>query len=610
MKKWICCALAALCMACFLPFGQALAADIQSKAAETVSVDKTFDLMQTREGRYADWSCFKTDEGLLSERKYYNGRTFASTGGLKNGWLYETTTEGATVTLLDRVYGDFSLLGQALQEVYQNSSPGWNKDYRGITLIFTDLADPTNVMEFRFEETAYNYAAVTAVYRGEEYPLIPGGESGVSICTPLFDGAAYATPFCFRFDPAARAINCGQSSDVVEGNTFSFAEAFPEFSGFGSYSAQMRFSSLVFKSYYTQDENGNWIFDYEGNGAYRTAKFVIYELCGQLLSGETPADTAAPMIGAEFPDCVAGQPLDLSVYVGGYDVLDGEIADFTFSVKDPAGQEVAPAADGKTFTPAVTGTHTVTVTARDSANNVSEKTFNWEVTLDITDPVLSFSKTYGKNYPVGYELEIVDPAVRDNVDEGLSADCTVYFGEQTLTPAEGKITLSQKGSYKIVYTVQDEAGNAAEQTFTFSAVDMPSVPANGWKVAASQNMQYVPMLSVPEGWSYTVGMYAADDAQQTDLLQGGLQYKFESAGEYVLVYSIILEKETAPSMQVTAKLVVEGNAVDPSDPADTPAGGLQGWQIALIVVGCVIVAAGIGAVVWLKFGRKKKDDKN
>ena len=572
-------------------------------AESSVVTDKNFDILETREGRYSDWYCYKTETEKFAELSYYNGMTFAETEGLHSGWLFETESASGEVEFLDRVYGDFTMIGQPLQEQYANTAPGWNKDYQGFSLIFSDLENADNNIEFVFEETADNYATVKATYKEKTEMIIGDYSSGISVCTPYLVNSPYATPICFRFDPNSKVINCGPVPDTAD---VSFANSFPDFSGFESYSVSFRFNNVVFKCYPVQGEDGNWSFDYAGNNAYRTAKFVVYELCGQLLSGETPANTAGPMIRAEFPDTVVGQPLDLSLYASAYDVLSGKSSSISFEVSDSEGKKVELSDDGKTFVAEKTGNYSVKVVADDGAGKTSEKTVPLAITQDITDPIMNFDKQYNKNYPVGYELEILIPEVTDNVDKDLTASYKLYFGEKEISANNGKVKLNEVGEYKIVYTVSDSAGNSVEEIIKFNVVQLSFVPEEGYKLQSSDKSQSIPLITVPEGWSYKIEMYDASYKNETDLLQGKISYVFDKSGSYIIRYKIILENDIQPSLEVDTTLTVEGS--QNTEPEGDPA--MPVWQIVLIVVGSVLVVGAAGMTLWLVLKRRKNNDEN
>lgn len=590
MKRRLCYAIVALV---FAAMGSFLYAPDARAAGESVRVEKNFDLTEFREGRYADWLTFKSETERWEEETYFNGQTYASTGGLKKGWLYETEVGGASVTLLPEAYGAFTLIGQPLQEVLQNGSPNWNKDYQAFSLIFTDLEDESNRMTFTVAETAYNYATLVVTYGDETYARLESPGACVAVCGPVAAGTADCSPVRFSFDPAQKTFAVGDR--VVSAQTYDFSEDFADFRGFGRYRAELRFDQVVFKSYYDGSK-----FDYEGNGAYKTAKFAVYELCGQILAGETPADTAPPMIGAEFPDSVVGLPLDLSDYARAYDVVSGAVTDISFSVTDPSGNPLSPA-EGSVFTPTAIGAHRVTVRATDGAGKTGEATRDWVVTRDMTPPEMSFDGRYAKNYPLGGEVSLLVPEVTDNVDGSLTAAIEVFFGDDPAEVSGGKVKLDKEGEYTVRYTAADAEQNPVTREFRFRAVPVPA--AHDAALTASAEAQYLPLLSVPEGWSYVIRMYEKGDAAKTDLLGGNYTYVFDRAGEYVLEYALILEGETESALTVTAAIAVEGE----SEPLPPEKGGLKGWEIALIAVGSTLGAAAIGAGAWYFIRRKRKN---
>jgi len=206
----------------------------------------------------------------------------------------------------------------------------------------------------------------------------------------------------------------------------------------------------------------------------------------------TPKDTTPPGITVP-PSPVTPDP------DGSVSVQVGDAVSATYTINDASAVTVTPD-NGVITIPGFTddGTYTVVVTATDAAGNTATDTFT--VVIDKTAPIVTVPEV-----PVTPDP---DGSVSVQVGDAVSATYTINDASAvTVTPDNGMITIpgfTDDGTYTVVVTATDAAGNTATDTFT---------------VTISQN--HAPVLTSPgdktveSGSTLTFMLFASDEDGDT-----------------------------------------------------------------------------------------------
>lgn len=242
-------------------------------------------------------------------------------------------------------------------------------------------------------------------------------------------------------------------------------------------------------------------------GTY-TFRYVGEDSVGQVVYSSvytiTASDTIKPVI--ELDDDIAfpvTAPLVLTapdattyenIEIPAFTATDANgIKEYSVVVKNPNGDEILNAVgvgnlnenNHYEFTPTKNGTYTVTYSATDNSGLSTELTYTVAVG-DVTKPVITISNT-SANTPstakVGdkLELDISSITLTDNVDGTIDEDDYLSGTSKkkfvvTLTDPDGNAVrvledyeytyeLSSAGTYKLVYSLTDSAGNTATKTY-------------------------------------------------------------------------------------------------------------------------------------------------
>lgn len=92
--------------------------------------------------------------------------------------------------------------------------------------------------------------------------------------------------------------------------------------------------------------------------------------------------------------------------------------------------------------------------------------------VDTTAPTIALKgKDYKKKYELGTELSVIGLDVLDNAKSLPNVTVCAYKDNKLLSIKDDKLTLSELGSYKIVYKAVDGSGNVAELVYEFSVIE-------------------------------------------------------------------------------------------------------------------------------------------
>ena len=516
----------AVALLCFYfgSFNRAYAANY-NEAQSGVTIHQNYDVTTANEGAYAGKS---VDPSLFSAGSYYTALYSGGTVDITSGYMYEADKKGVTskVRLLDEYHGTFSIFGQGFYDA--DSSP---YDYGRLAFIFTNLANTQQYIKFSFNQTASNYLEMYIYYYDLDVQetAVYKTASSMQLMASFTDKSAWMTSqkktaFKFSYNNETQALNIANKSSVRDHNVNTLLNT--TLSAFPSYSVDMSF---------------------ENKSQANTAKFIIYELCGQVLAGETLTDTAAPIMLS-----VGASVADGKLTAKAYDLVDGVITNgFVFTVEDPQGQDVTNVDDSSIFHPETTGEYTITAYVLDASNRQSDVMENTiTVEPDTEKPKITVDGNYRQYYLKGETLEILPFTATDESgikESGVRAE----KGGQPVEISEGTLALNSLGEYTIVYYAFDNFDNENESEFTVNVTEITvaeKIILEGDGVAQS-----IPQLVTPSGWNYSFTM--KDKSGNEVNLENGA-YVFNEVQKYTVYYSVIPESETTAKFHYQTEIEI------------------------------------------------------
>lgn len=523
-KKIFVCLLVVLCLACLpvmlsLPTSAEGEADYRTSANSNYSIIKNFSLTQSRNGQYAAFSDVK-------------GTFYGTASDFNTGWLYESKFYDLRIPLFNRMVGDFSIVCQFIQENYNdvidssiNSiSP---LDYDVISFVFTDLNDPTNVLEFRLTESGWYTANITLIYKGQSYYQLNywgwslGGKGNYNT-----DNKA----FSFKF------------SDLYN----SYKDTFlTNFYGFEEYSVSF---SFIQNSCRNTDA---------------TKKLLIYELCGQNLGPETMVNSAGPIFDFNVINGVVGKSYTLPEVTKSFDVIDGFLTDnCEYAVTGPNGEDIE--LDSRSFVPAAAGRYTAIITASDTEGTTNSMSKQFEVLESYPEAVFTFTNHYKEEYATDTPLAIILPySVYSNILKGdISYGIELYGGDQLLK-SFGKndpdltYVLRDAGTYSVKYITAEEYGYRSIYEESFEVVQKPYIPDIGDVIVGVGQVYYPQWLySTYMGQRKLMNMEIRDPDGNVITLDSNDSFTADILGDYTISYSVEFGSVTAQIQQIVQCKVI------------------------------------------------------
>ena len=165
---------------------------------------------------------------------------------------------------------------------------------------------------------------------------------------------------------------------------------------------------------------------------------------------------------ADYPaGCELGSAIDLGKYIV-TDITGAAVSDATVSIEVSFGG-VAQTLTEQTFKPLEVGEYTAMYTVVKGAEKVQlQKTF---YVSDTQKPTIVLQGEQPATGTVGQSMNLPLATVEDNSGAELAYTVSVYLnGEKTEIVAD-LFTPSQEGTYTVVYTATDEAGNTGELSY-------------------------------------------------------------------------------------------------------------------------------------------------
>lgn len=511
----------------------AVKAESYDETQAGVTIHKNYDIATASEGAYAPLLLNKN--GDLSD--YYANYYAGGAVNFHSGYMYEAEANGitSTVRILEEYSGTFSIIGQGFYDAYGVENGVFVADYGRLTFQFTNVENDKQYYKFSFTQTASHYLELNVYY----YDRAVNAQTHLhkatkKISMSFTEKSAYVNnknlPFRFEYVMATQTLNM-RDENVSQGATHDLeALTGASLPVFERYSVDMLF---------------------ENKSQRNTAKFIVYELCGQSLAGASLVDTSAPVMLS-----ITASTAEKRISAKAYDLVDGVIqSGFSFIVRDPEGVDVTDTQDSARFAPDGFGDYTITAYVSDKSGKQSAlKTVTVTVEPDTTKPQISVNGQYRRAYLKGENVTLFDCTATD--ESGIKeSGFTVVKDGQAIQTTDGVLALEGLGVYEIAYYGVDNYDNRQEVRIELRVVEI-SV-AKSVSLEASNEAQSIPQISVPSGWYYQCEMYLKSDAEKENAIriQNGV-YTFNGVQTYVLVYSVIPEFETQVKFVYQTEVVV------------------------------------------------------
>lgn len=523
---------------------------------ENVQIYKNYDIESANGGKYADY--------LITEpAQYYSGGEI----NYNSGYMYEATPKGysTNVRLLDDYSGTFSLIGQGFMEnLYKaennnvmTGSDGYAVDYQRLAFIFTNLENESQYIKLSFFQSNLNYLCLntyyydediggtTALYRQDNILSIASSFTGKSF-VPYADTTGTNRALRFSYDLTNQNFNtyAFRNRDGEAVTEHNLNTLFQTTNNTSTHTPLPQNEQLPVFEHYSVD----MIFDAKSQKT-NTAKFIIYELCGQTLAGEAPANTAGASVFVKPTDkIVANFPYKLPAPCA-YDILDGDLSSNVTCEALYNGVQSVTITDGVFLPDKTTGFYRLIYTVKDSGEVVSTKAIDIQVLSAIPATEISFEGELLSSYPNGSRVEI--PSAKAYSGITYKKTPAPYY---TLVQKDGVVlhrldgdmdrsyTVDGLGLYDIVYVFVNELGAITTETKTFEVKDLPRFENTDMPNVLSVNQKYVlPSALLVHGdktQSAVVSVFAPDGASVT-LQENAFIPK--QTGEYTIRFSAELE---------------------------------------------------------------------
>ena len=300
--------------------------------------------------------------------------------------------------------------------------------------------------------------------------------------------------------------------------------------------------------------------------------------------------------------------VDIAHNGGQGDIEAGREIEFTVIASDNVGvktlkltidgREIALGAGNKaTFTFASPGTYTVVAIATDEAGNSNSKTLILVVAAsqgeDNEDPVVGITHNAGTTV---YEGNSVEFTVKATDNKGVISQTFTINGNAVGLDAEGKavVTFHEAGSYRVVSTATDAAGNTGSYEVTITVVKDTAAPTVGIEYSGDGNAfvgDTIQFAVVANDNDAVVESWLTVNDQAVELVNGRAAYTFTAAGTYTVkafakdaagnvgadsvAITVTVRDESAPEVKITSnarETIYAGNTVDFTVTADDDIG--------------------------------------
>lgn len=136
------------------------------------------------------------------------------------------------------------------------------------------------------------------------------------------------------------------------------------------------------------------------------------------------------------------------------------------------------ASSSSEFTPETEGTYYVSYYSNDGTETPNEtvRTFEIEISDDTIAPQIDveFERTSAN---IGDTISLPAATATDNADGSVSVSVRVIFGNTEVAVTENQFTAEKYGTYTVIYTATDKAGNS--QDIRFNVVVMKDGETQG-----------------------------------------------------------------------------------------------------------------------------------
>ena len=266
--------------------------------------------------------------------------------------------------------------------------------------------------------------------------------------------------------------------------------------------------------------------DSSGNIAYLTLYVNNVDKVAPVFSG-----TSTYTIGNN-------ETLDLTTVKNGLKATDFVDGSCTISLKT----------DNYTTNKNKIGTHRVIYEARDLSGNTATYTVYIKV-LDKVTPIIKGTNSYtqGNNQKLSLDTIKAGLTATDDVDGNLTTSITLKTDNYSAN-------YSKVGTYTIIYTVSDEAGNSCDYPITVKVVDKIAPIIKGTNTYTQGNNQKISVESIK------ASLTASDDTDgnlttSITLKADNYSNKFNNVGSHIVVFTVSDKAGNVSDFTVTINVV-------------------------------------------------------
>lgn len=438
---------------------------LSEKNSETVTLEKNFRPTSDELLVSSAYNAVLDNDG---EYKYlgkgYSGMLKTAKDWNKGAYYLETeesgeNANGASYSFGDGFSGLFSVVLRPLHTLYYDGEGTSSPDFGSIKIRFADNnRKSTFTIEFYQKNTKKHLSVLVTDGNGE---VVARTEvKGVS----LFGKGKYVpAPLYFSFDPTSKNVSVRTDDYMETDATICTVNA----DGFdANYEVTLSFS----------DMSDNVTI---GDKTYACkGRALVYELCGQVLIGETPDDTAVPMLSAFYKTNKYIAKKNIRIPDGvAYDVLDGKIDDVKIFVEKD-GAEIAT--ENGSFYAENGGNYNIkySVTDKSGKTAVFEKkiTVYGEIVKTEFDFEFDLEDKYCENDVIDLPKARVTNSEYGDLAYVVCIKLNGSIKRVVKHPEELKsFRLEESGDYSIFYIVENVFGMSTNKVISFKCEKKPVI---------------------------------------------------------------------------------------------------------------------------------------
>ena len=432
-------------------------------------------------------------------------------------------------------------------------------DFTSFSIVFNDLQNKGTYFKLTFSQGKGNNSSIFAAFKTAEMVKEQIGEmKNWNNFSGSFVSSGGHQPFGFVFNPIARTLEMG-TSRIAKYNLFddSVGVTVPSNPNNGKSPNLTSFTEGAMSSDFEVEIQFNGFDDTqvkdfwrEGIAGQPTAyerkgRLAVYSINSQELLGDPSAlpERASAIYKEQYVWADVRDGFDGNDYsipkLKRYSQLYGEIDVVKINGIEITEKESGAKVERKGYTIpkanlAAGKNYVIKYDFKNLKDDLRNVNFEFRYLIDAEKPIIEFASEYRAYYPIGTEVEILQPTITDNSGSVAGSSVTIKYGAEAINPIQGKIVLNRAGEYTVTYVATDAKGNETVKVYAFNAYEVVLPSLTQSEITASPFK--LPQATVGDGLNVSINVYKKGEpkALATDVTE----FTFTEVGEYVFEYVV------------------------------------------------------------------------